>query len=41
MNSQDIIKFSIDTLQADSRFADIDMSESSSFYNLVILPFSI
>lgn len=41
MNSTDIIKFSIDTLQADPRFADIDMSESSAFYNMVILPFSI
>jgi hypothetical protein len=41
MNSTDIIKFAVDTLQEDSRFSDIDMSESSSFYNMVILPFSI
>jgi hypothetical protein len=41
MNSQDIIRFAIDILKADPRYADVDMSESSSFYNLTILPFSI
>jgi hypothetical protein len=41
MNSTDIIKFSLDILQADPRFSDIDMSESSAFYNMVILPFSV
>lgn len=43
MNGQDFVNFAINTLNADSqkRFADVDMSESSAFYNLVLLPFSI
>lgn len=41
MNGTDLIKFAVDTLKADSRYADVDMSETSVFYNLVILPFSI
>ena len=41
MNSADLIKFTIDNLKQDSRFADIDMSETSTFYNLNILPFAL
>lgn len=41
MNGTDFIKFAIDTLKADPNYSDIDMSESSAFYNLVILPFSV
>ena len=40
MNGSEFIQFAIDTLKADSNYADVDMSESSAFYNLVILPFS-
>lgn len=38
MNGSDYIKYVKDTLQSDSRFADVDMSESSVFYNLQIIP---
>lgn len=41
MNGSELIQFAIDTLKADSNYADVDMSESSAFYNLVILPFSV
>lgn len=42
MNSTDLVKFAVDTLSSDSRFKDIvDMSETSAFYNLNILPFSL
>ena len=41
MNGQDFINFAQSTLAADSRFADVDMTPSSAFYNLVLLPFSL
>ncbi len=41
MNGQDFINFAQSTLATDSRFADVDMSPSSAFYNLVLLPFSL
>jgi hypothetical protein len=41
MNGTDFIKFAIDTLKADPNYSDIDMSESSAFYNMVILPFTV
>ena len=41
MNGTDLIKFAVDTLKADPNYNDVDMSESSAFYNLVILPFSV
>ena len=41
MNAQDYIKNAIDTLQADSRFQDVDMSSSSAFFNTRILPFAL
>lgn len=41
MNSTDLIKFSTDVLQADSNYANVDLSTSGAFYNLTILPFSV
>jgi len=41
VNAQDLINFSINTLKADSRYADVDMSTTSAFYNLTILPSSL
>jgi len=43
MNGQDFIKYAINLLQNDplARFVDVDMSPSSAFYNMNILPFSL
>ena len=41
MNGSELIQFAINNLKADPNYADVDMSESSAFYNLVILPFSV
>ena len=41
MEIKDVVNTSIAVLKGDSRFSDIDMSESSAFYNTFILPFSV
>ena len=43
MNGQDFIKYATNLLQNDplARFVDVDMSPSSAFYNMNLLPFSI
>ena len=40
MNIKDVINFSRDILKNDERFKDIDTSENSAFYNIVLLPYA-
>lgn len=41
MNSTDYINYAVDILKNNINYIDVDMSSTSAFYNLNILPFSI
>lgn len=41
MQGSDFINYALDTLRNDPRYANVDLSTTSAFYNLNILPFTV